>query len=97
MEFILCSAIKRIKPRETKCNYHNNDIHLVELGYRHHDILIRFKDEVSTSLFDQGFYTSQGRFVDRKEAYKIAYDAGQLKNPEYSEDYEYRLFSEDLY
>jgi hypothetical protein len=97
MEFILCSAIKRIKPRETKCNYHNNDIHLVELGYRHHDILIRFKGEVSTNLFDQGFYTSLGRFVDRKEAYKIAYDAGQLKNPEYSEDYEYRLFSEDLY
>lgn len=97
MEFILCSAIKRIKPRETKCNYHNNDIHLVELGYRHHDILIRFRGEVSTNLFDQGFYTSLGRFVDRKEAYKIAYDAGQLKNPEYSEDYEYRLFSEDLY
>lgn len=97
MEFILCSAIKRIKPRETKCNYHNNDIHLVELGYRHHDILIRFRGEVSANLFDQGFYTSLGRFVDRKEAYKIAYDAGQLKNPEYSEDYEYRLFSEDLY
>lgn len=97
MEFILCSAIKRIKPRETKCNYHNNDIHLVELGYRHHDILIRFRGEVSTNLFDQGFYTSLGRFVDRKEAYKIAYDAGQLKHPDYSEDYEYRLFSEDLY
>lgn len=97
MEFILCSAIKRIKPRETKCNYHNNDIHLVELGYRHHDILIRFKGEFSTNLFDQGFYTSLGRFVDRKEAYKIAYDAGQLKYPEYSEDYEYKLFSEDLY
>lgn len=97
MEFILCSAIKRIKPRETKCNYHNNDIHKVELGYRHHDILIRFRGEVSPNLFDQGFYTSQGRFVDRKEAYKIAYDAGQLKNSEYSEDYEYRLFSEDLY
>nr|DAI14791.1 MAG TPA: hypothetical protein [Bacteriophage sp.] len=97
MEFILCSAIKRIKPRETKCNYHKNDIHKVELGYRHHDILIRFRGEVSANLFDQGFYTSLGRFVDRKEAYKIAYDAGQLKNPEYSEDYEYRLFSEDLY
>lgn len=97
MEFILCSAIKRIKPRETKCNYHNNDIHKVELGYRHHDILIRFRGEVSTNLFDQGFYTSLGRFVDRKEAYKIAYDAGQLKTPEYSEGYEYRLFSEDLY
>lgn len=97
MEFILCSAIKRIKPRETKCNYHNNDIHLVELGYRHHDILIRFRGEVSANLFDQGFYTSLGRFVDRKEAYKIAYDAGQLKRPEYSEDYDYRLFSEDLY
>ena len=97
MEFILCSAIKRIKPRETKCNYHNNDIHLVELGYRHHDILIRFRGEVSTNPSDQGFYTSQGRFVDRIEAYKIAYNAGQLKSPDYSKDYAYRLISEDLY
>ena len=97
MEFILCSAIKRIKPRETKCNYHNNDIHLVELGYRHHDILIRFKDEVSRDISDQGFYTSLGRFVDRIEAYKIAFNAGQLKSPDYSNEYDYRLISEDLY
>lgn len=97
MEFILCSAIKRIKPRETKCNYRENDIHKVELGYRHHDILIRFRGEVSTNVSDQGFYTSQGRFVDRIEAYKIAYNAGQLKSPDYSNDYAYRLISEDLY
>ena len=97
MEFILCSAIKRIKPRETKCNYHNNAIHLVELGYRHHDILIRFRGEVSTNVSDQGFYTSQGRFVDRIEAYKIAYNAGQLQSPDYSNEYDYRLISEDLY
>lgn len=93
MEYILCSTIKRIKPRETKCNYHQNDIHLVELGYRHHDILIRFRGEVSTKLFDQGFYTSQGRFVDRIEAYKIAFNAGQLKSPNYTNDNEYRLIS----
>jgi len=97
MEYILCSAIKRIKPRETKCNYHQNDIHLVELGYRHHDILIRFRGEVSTNIYDQGFYTSQGRFVDRIEAYKIAFNAGQLKSPNYTNDNEYRLISEDLY
>ena len=27
---------------------------------------------------DQGFYTSKGRFVDRYEGMKIAYEAGQV-------------------
>ena len=82
MEYILCSAIRRIKPRETKCNYHQNDIHLIELGFRHHDILIRFRGEVSQDPVDQGFYTSKGRFVDRIEAYEIALKAGQIRHPQ---------------
>lgn len=51
-EYILCSAIKRITPRNTDCNYYGNDINLIELGYRHHDILIRFKGEVSEKIID---------------------------------------------
>lgn len=92
MERILCSAIKRIKPRE-KCNYHHNDIHLIEIGYRHHDIFIRFKDEVSRNPEDQGFYTSKGRFVDRYEACKIAKESGQIE----VDDEKTVLYSEDLY
>nr|DAX49260.1 MAG TPA: hypothetical protein [Caudoviricetes sp.] len=92
MERILCSAIKRIKPRE-KCNYHQNDIHLIEIGYRHHDILIRFKGEVSRKPEDQGFYTSKGRFVDRREACKIAKESGQIE----IDNEKTVLYSEDLY
>lgn len=112
-EYILCAAIRRITPREHNCNYHSNDIPLIELGYRHHDILIRFRGEVSTTPSDQGFYTSNGRFVDRFEAYDIAKAAGQLTDDQCKEK-EYRsqggfiksncsyinntpLYSEDLY
>lgn len=44
--------------------------------------------------FRQGFLTSGGRFVDRKEALKLATAAGQMKNtPHPSGD----LFSEDVW
>ena len=76
-EYILCAAIKRIEPKN--CTpYHNNDICNIEIGYRHHDILQRFRGEVSTKQVDQGFYTSKGRFVDRSEAMLIAWKAGQV-------------------
>lgn len=99
MERILCAAIKRLNPRSSKCNYHHNDIHLIELGFRHHDIFIRFQGEVSRNSDDQGFYTSYGRFVDRKEAYKIAFEAGQItkKFDRLPTAQEPELFSEDLY
>ena len=42
----------------------------------------------------QGFLTSEGRFVDRKEAYRIALAAGQIDD---SGGYDKELFSEDLY
>ena len=44
----------------------------------------------------QGFYTSKGRFVNRKEAYKIALKAGQIKK---NRDFPNMklLYSEDLY
>ena len=92
MEFILCSAIKRLIPREVDCKYYNNDINRIEIGFRHHDILIRFKWEVSDDAKDQGFFTSHGRFVNREEGYKIALEAGQI-----TEKYDKTLYSEDLY
>lgn len=42
----------------------------------------------------QGFLTSKGRFVGRKEAYKIALNAEQIDN---SNGVDGELFSEDLY
>lgn len=108
-EYILCAAVKRLTPRfESDIMYHNNDINNIEIGYRHFDILHRFENEVSKSSSDQGFYTSKGRFVDRKEAAVIAMAAGQIKNTYYGrkplmEAYKdgdllvKNLYSEDLY
>lgn len=106
-EYILCAAIKRIEPRNLDL-YHDNDINNIEIGYRHFDILRRFEGEVSTSPYDQGFFTSFGRFVSRKEAMVIAMTAGQVRNTYYGrkplmEAYKNgdllvkNLYSEDLY
>lgn len=80
-EYILCAAIRRKTPKSIKGKpYHDgtNDILNIEVGYRHHDIYMRFKDELSKSPYDQGFYTSKGRFVDRYEGMKIAIESGQV-------------------
>jgi len=90
-EYILCAAIKRVSTRECPKIYWQNDIYDIEIGYRHADILHRFKGEASNNPYDQGFYTSKGRFVSREEAAKIAFEAGQIS------EQKKRLFSEDLY
>ena len=90
-EFILCAAIKRNSTRECHKMYHNNDIYDIELGYRHADIFHRFGKDISRDPYDQGFYTSKGRFVNREEAAKIAFEAGQI------DEQKKTLFSEDLY
>lgn len=94
-EYILCSAIKRIEPKEAII-YYKNDLHLIELGYRHCDILAYYKGIVSRSSYDQGFYTSKGRFVDRKTAMKIALKCGQVLEENLHNSL-IGLFSEDLY
>lgn len=79
-EFILCAAIRRIKPNECIRVYHKQyqDIYEVELGWRHPDILHKFSGIVSKNPQDQGFFTSKGRFVTREEAEVIAKEAGQV-------------------
>lgn len=80
-EYILCAAIKRIEGKNCNPYYDGmNDICDIEIGYRHHDILQRFQGEVSRKSKDQGFYTSEGRFVDRYEAMLIAWRAKQVTN-----------------
>lgn len=79
-EYILCAALKRKVPKNTN-SYHQNDLDQIEIGYRHHDIRNRFKDEISCSPKDQGFYTSLGRFVSRQEAMQIAVACGQVNLP----------------
>lgn len=109
-EYVICAAIKRKTPKDCVKHYYNNDIYDIEIGYRHCDIFARFKGEMSEH--DQGFYTSKGRFVDRKNGMYIAWNAGQVsddvalkcdikKLKEIDDDkimdYFNNLYSEDLY
>lgn len=92
-EYILCAAILRKEEKEKTC-LRNNDIHKIEIGYRHCDIFQRFPNEMQTGSSAQGFYTSKGRFVNREEAMNIALNCGQVdKDKVYSD----KLYSEDLY
>lgn len=53
------------------------------------------EDSLIKSETTQGFLTNKGRFVNRKEAFEIAWKAGQLDSDINSP--EGTLFSEDLY
>ena len=77
-EYIICAAVKRVKQRDCIKHYYNNDLYDIEIGYRHCDIFARFGDEISKNPYDQGFYTSFGRFVGRYEGMMLAWLAGQI-------------------
>ena len=98
-EYILCAAIKRKEPKTCEPYWEGtNDICNIEIGYRHHDIFQRFEGEVSNKPLDQGFYTSSGRFVDRKEAMKVAFEAGQVTAEKALMNGKFcNLYSVDLY
>ena len=89
-EYILCAALKRKAPKLIALP---NDLPKIEIGLRHFDIRDRFHGEVSMKMEDQGFLTSKGRFVSRKEAEKIARECGQITGHLIGGE----LTSEDLY
>jgi hypothetical protein len=64
-------------------------------GLRHHeiirDIVAELGLEAAPILGEQGFVTDDGRFVEREEAAKIAFAAGQIPGPKKV------LFSEDIF
>jgi len=91
-EYIICAAIKRLVPRDLPGMYWTNDICDIEIGFRHHDIMRRFPEEVSRKLEDQGFYTSKGRYVNRIEGMEVAIACGQVCKTGFKE-----LYSEDIY
>lgn len=97
-EYILCAAILRNELSEHIPIYNENkqDLTKCELGFRHADILFKFKGVVQKRPDAQGFFTSFGRFVNRKEAMEIAITSGQVQKENlYNE--RIGLFSEDLY
>ena len=108
-EYILCAAIwynDGISHKENACM--NVDTGIVLMGHRHWNVISLMptgkgflKDFPERNLlnmadFDsiQGFVTSLSRFVDRREAAKIAYDAGQVDDDVLERG---KLYSEDLY
>ncbi len=102
-EYILCAAIwykNYLAPSHTVINC---DKGVVLCGHRHAHIIHQHVRLLGKSAFQmgeyvQGFLTNTNRFVDRKEAYKIAFEADQIKGPNkgYSEN-SIGLTSEDLY
>lgn len=95
-EKIICAAIKIV------------DTGKVFNGHRHNHCIEAMNGELSWTLNRQqisslakvqGFVTSEGRFVDRKEGWKIAFDAGQIIYQKAMDSYVegQPLFSEDLY
>jgi len=104
MNKILCAAIwyKELKT----ATYLPKNIHtgVVVGGYRHHDIISTvlaltgkrtvLKGKNSVGEYVQGFITSDNRFVDREEGFKIATKADQIIQKLYSRT---SLYSEDLY
>ncbi len=87
-ERIICAAIHNPEEKDVAGKP------LIYCGLRHPNILWQSKD-VSRDPNHQGFITSKGRFVDRKEGLKIA-----LMNNQVIDKSDIRgdnLYSEDLY
>ena len=56
-----------------------DDIYQLRIGRHHAEIIHIFHNEIDQHT--DGFYTSYGRYVDRKEAAKIALACGQCEEP----------------
>jgi len=88
MERIIAAAYK-VKPefickrgsvRKIGIN-EKDDIYQCRIGRHHAEILHMFYKEIDETT--SGFYTSYGRYVDRKEAARIAIESGQIQKCHY--------------
>lgn len=104
-EYILCAAIWYKEQPTAKLLPTNIDTGVCISGHRHAHCIYTFvaltgKRSVIPECGDyvQGFITNTNRFVNRKEAYKIAFESDQIIGPNkgYAEN-EIGLTSEDLY
>ena len=99
MERIIAAAYK-VKP-EFICNKggvykvgtkERDDIYQCRISRHHAEILHIFGEEVDHKT--DGFYTSYGRWVNRKEAAEIALKSGQINKLHYWND---KLDSSDIF
>jgi hypothetical protein len=105
-EYILCAANHYNDGKKHTFAPKNIEIGFVVCGRRHHNCIEIFAmivgfpySESSLEIRrseEQGFLTNTDRFVNRKEAYAIAIEAGQVSgnNVDIGND---ELYSEDLY
>lgn len=84
-ERIILSAIKTAE-EQISAALHPHSRHCEII---HHLAKSGFKTPIKG---EQGFLTSEGRFVDRIEAIDIAKEAGQIEKAEF-----FQLYSEDLW
>lgn len=64
---------------------------IIYKGKRHREIIADAPKYLDLSKGEEGFLTSNGSFVNREQAAKIAHIAGQIKKPKQ------QLISEDLW
>ena len=69
-----------------------DDIYQCRIGRHHAEIIHIFGKEIDQDT--DGFYTSYGRWVDRKEAARIAIACGQIEKCHYWKD---KLDSSDIF
>jgi hypothetical protein len=95
IEYILCAAIWYDDKKKREHQPENIETGIVVCGLRHCNAFVILYEiaepDYNKQKVTQGFLTSKGRFVDRKEAAKIAYAVKQIKRQTPG------LFSEDLY
>jgi hypothetical protein len=107
-EYILCAANYYNDGKKHDHTPKNIEVGFITAGRRHHNCIGTFAQIVGFPYTEaghelhrtevQGFLTNTNRFVNRKEAYQIAFKANQIKGPNkgYSEN-SIGLTSEDLY
>jgi hypothetical protein len=106
-EYILCAANHYDDGIENHRQF-GIDSGFITCGRRHHDCIHMFAmivgfpySESALELYNtevQGFLTNTNRFVDRKEAYRIAFEADQINGPNKGRcENSIGLTSEDLY
>jgi len=111
-EFIICAANYYYDGNKHNHMPKNIEVGFVICGRRHHNCIATFAqfmgffednkykgEAIKTRKTEvQGFLTSTDRFVDRKEAYKIAFEANQIIGPNKGcPENSIGLTSEDLY
>jgi len=88
---IICSAIKMPDGYIVRGHRHNDCFHTIA-G------IPKYKEARKEERLEQGFMTSENKFVDRKEAIIIAVNGGQLNiNMDNLIEQNLRLYSENLW